>query len=91
MDAIYRLTADDLGDDFLVSLKALFSGKTIEIAVCEADEQSEDESADLLRDPGNRQRLMEAIENVRQYGTVQIGLDSTPVERSPRSAGITFI
>ena len=73
MYTTYRIRTDELNDDFLASLKTLFRGKTIEIAVCEADDESEDETAYLLRDPANRQRLMDAIENVHQGRSVQLG------------------
>jgi hypothetical protein len=76
MYTTYRMKTDELDDAFLVSLKALFKGKTIEIAVCEADEESKDETAYLLRDPANRQRLMDAIENVRQGRTVSVDLSA---------------
>ncbi|MTW20840.1 hypothetical protein [Allochromatium palmeri] len=75
MYTTYRMKTDELDDDFLYSLKALFKGKTIEIAVCEADDGSQDETAYLLRDPANRRRLMEAIENVRQGDICSINLD----------------
>ena len=70
MYTTYRIRTDELNDDFLTSLKTLFRDKTIEIAVGEADDESEDETAYLLRDPANRRRLMDAIENVRQ-GRIQ--------------------
>lgn len=76
MYTTYRIRTDELNDDFLTSLKTLFRDKTIEIAVCEADDESEDETAYLLRDPANRQRLMDAIENVRQGRLQLVDLDA---------------
>lgn len=70
MYTTYRIRADELNDDFLVALKTLFRDKTIEIAVSEAVDESADETAYLLHHPANRQRLMDAIENVRD-GRVQ--------------------
>lgn len=78
MYTTYRLETEELNDDFLLSLKTLFKGKTIEIAICEVEEESEDETRYLLRDPANRQRLMAAIENVRQGRTYQVKLDPQP-------------
>ncbi len=75
MYTTYRLSTEELNDDFLLSLKTLFKGKTIEIAICEVAEESEDETRYLLRDPANRQRLMTAIENVRLGRTHQAWLD----------------
>ncbi len=76
MYTTYRLATEELNDAFLVSLKTLFKGKTIEIAICEVAEESEDETRYLLRDPANRQRLMEAIGNVRLGRTHQLKLDN---------------
>jgi antitoxin YefM len=66
MYTLYRLNADDLNERFLESLRALFQGKDIEISVCETADQTDDETAYLLRSPANRKRLMEAIANVSQ-------------------------
>ena len=48
--------------------------KTIDMAVCEAENARQDETAYLLRDPVNRQRLMEALTNVRDGRAVQVDL-----------------
>jgi len=64
MYTLYKLNADELDSRFLDSLKAQFQHKFIEIAVCEADESSEDETAYLLKSPANRNRLLAAIANV---------------------------
>jgi len=48
MYTLYRLNADDLDGGFLQSLKELFKGQTIEIAVSGAEDASEDETAYLL-------------------------------------------
>jgi len=78
MYTTYRLKTDELGEDFLDSLRALFKDKTIEIAVCEAEAEAEadDETAYLLRSQANRKRLMEAIENVRHGHTVQVDFNN---------------
>ncbi|WP_295612594.1 hypothetical protein [uncultured Lamprocystis sp.] len=76
MYTTYRLKTEELDADFLDSLRVLFKNKTIEIAVCEAEPDADDETAYLLRSPDNRKRLMEAIENVRQGHTVQVDLDN---------------
>ncbi|MCI0695098.1 hypothetical protein L0337_24190 [candidate division KSB1 bacterium] len=64
MYTIYRLNANDLDSRFLRALKALFKNKEIEIAVCEAAEIEEDETTYLLKSPANRERLLQAMENV---------------------------
>ena len=77
MYSTYRLKVEDLNADFLESLKILFKHKTVEIAVCEADEAEEDETTYLLQNPANRKRLLEAIENVVQKrNIVTIDLDN---------------
>lgn len=78
MYTTYRLETEEFNDDFLLSLKTLFKGKAIEITICELEEESEDETHYLLRDPANRQRLMAAIENVRQGFSQQVELDAEP-------------
>jgi antitoxin YefM len=64
MYTIYKMKAEDLDNRFLRALKAMFKDKEIEIAVCEATDAEEDETAYLLRSPANRDRLLAAIENV---------------------------
>jgi antitoxin YefM len=66
MYAVYKLRAEELDQRFLDTLKSQFQDREIEIAVCEAEERSEDETAYLLRSPANRERLLRAIENVDQ-------------------------
>ncbi|MCP4702627.1 MAG: hypothetical protein GY862_38070 [Gammaproteobacteria bacterium] len=63
MYTIYRLNADELTVEFLEALKTMFQHKTIEIAVCEAEQAEQDETAYLLSNPANRARLLEAVEN----------------------------
>lgn len=75
MYTVYKPNADELNEDFLQSIKSLFHNKTIEIAVCEAEAAGQDETAYLLRDPANRQRLLEAIENVRHgHGLIKVDM-----------------
>ena len=66
MYTLYKLRADELDQRFLDTLKHQFQDREIEIAVCEATDSSEDETAYLLRSPANRERLLTAIENVAQ-------------------------
>ena len=60
----YRMNAAELDSRFLRALKAMFKDKDIEIVICEAAQNEEDETACLLRSPVNRERLLKAIENV---------------------------
>jgi antitoxin YefM len=66
MYTIYKLRADELDQGFLDTLKQQFQGREIEIAICEAADSAEDETAYLLRSPANRERLLKAMENVAQ-------------------------
>jgi antitoxin YefM len=59
MYTIYHVNADELDQRFLDALKAMFKNKEIEIAVYERDE-----TAYLLRSPANRERLLNAIQDV---------------------------
>lgn len=64
MYAVYKMRVEELDGDFLESSKSTFRDREIEIAVCEADSGSEDETAYLLGTPANRDRLLQAIENI---------------------------
>ena len=64
MYMIYRLRADELDQRLLDALKHQFQGREIEIVVSEAADRAEDETAYLLRSPTNRERLLNALENV---------------------------
>jgi antitoxin YefM len=59
MQTSYRLNAKDLDQNFLQALKTLFQDKEIEIIVNDVDE-----TAYLSKSEANRERLLQAIENV---------------------------
>jgi antitoxin YefM len=59
MHIIYRLKASELDARFIEAIKAAFEDRDIEIAVTEVDE-----TAYLLCSEANKQRLLEAIQNV---------------------------
>ncbi|MGB7709911.1 MAG: hypothetical protein WBL95_10290 [Microcoleus sp.] len=61
MSTVYRLKASQLNQHFLEQIKATFGDKEIEIIVSECDE-----TEDLLKSEVNRNRLLKAIENVKQ-------------------------
>jgi antitoxin YefM len=65
MDAIYHVKADELDQDFLDALKAMFKDKEIEIAVYERDE-----TAYLLRSPANREHLLRAVAEVESQQNI---------------------
>ena len=66
MYALYKLRADELDQHFLDALRSQFQDREIEIAVSDAVDSTEDETAYLLRSPANRERLLRALENVAQ-------------------------
>lgn len=66
MYALYKLRASELDEAFLETVKSQFGEREIEVAVCEATEAQEDETAYLLRSPANRERLLEALRNIEQ-------------------------
>ena len=59
MHTIYQVNADELDQNFLDALKAMFKNKDIEIVVYERDETTY-----LLRSPANREHLLNAIRDV---------------------------
>lgn len=76
MYAVYKLRADELDDSFLETLKNLFKNREIEIAVSEASTSTEDETDYLLKSPANRNRLLQAIENIAEdRNLVTVDLD----------------
>ncbi|VEP14631.1 conserved hypothetical protein [Hyella patelloides LEGE 07179] len=61
MRIIYRLKANELGDDFLEDLQKTYKDKEIEIIVYEVDETEY-----LLKSPTNQKRLFQAKNNIEQ-------------------------
>jgi hypothetical protein len=49
MQTLYKLNADELNNEFLESIKALFPHKTIEVAIHEIDDENPSE-VDVQRD-----------------------------------------
>ena len=70
MQSIYRLKANELDSRFLEGLKATYKDKEIEIIICEVDETEY-----LLKSEVNKQRLIQAIENVEnRHNLVEVNL-----------------
>ncbi|NES71296.1 MAG: hypothetical protein F6K24_41860 [Okeania sp. SIO2D1] len=68
---IYRLKASQLDHNFLETLKANFGDKEIEIIVSEVDE-----TAYLLKSETNKNKLLNAVENVeRQTNLIEVSLE----------------
>ena len=67
MQTIYQINADELDQNLLDSIKALFKHKEIEIVISERDE-----TAYLLRSPVNRERLLRAVREVEENQNVVV-------------------
>jgi antitoxin YefM len=59
MVTVYRMNVNELNEQFITSLQALFKDTEVEITVTAIDE-----TAYLLQSEPNRKRLMEAIANI---------------------------
>jgi antitoxin YefM len=66
MQSVYRLNANDLDDHFVESLKALWQDREIEITISEITASEVDETAYLMGNPANRERLLKAVADVEQ-------------------------
>jgi len=74
MQISYRLSANDLDNKFLESLRAAFQDKEIEIIVYESDE-----TGFLLQHPANKRRLLTAVENIQNRSNlVELSWESLP-------------
>jgi hypothetical protein len=52
MQTTYKLKADELNNDFLNSVKVLFHGKVIEIAVSDAESEQDEQLSTMTRKAG---------------------------------------
>jgi len=59
MVTVYRMNVNELNEQFITSLQALFKDTEVEITVTAIDETTY-----LLQSEPNRKRLMEAIANI---------------------------
>jgi antitoxin YefM len=72
MQSVYRLNANELDDRFLESLKALWGDREIEIVISEADE-----TAYLMGNQANCQRLLKAVNDIEQrHNLVEVDLEA---------------
>ncbi len=65
MQTIYQINADELDQNLLDSIKALFKHKDIEIVISERDE-----TAYPLRSPANREKLLRAVKDVEEHRNI---------------------
>jgi len=69
--AVYRLNVNELNEQFIEALQALFKDSEVEITVTKVDE-----TAYLLRLEPNRRRLLQAIKNIDHgENLVEVPLD----------------
>ena len=72
MSTVYRLKASELNHHFLEQIKATFGDKEIEIIVSECDE-----TAYILKSEVNKNRILKAIENVKEgQNLVEVNLQN---------------
>ncbi|MGL5509331.1 MAG: hypothetical protein ACRDB1_06905 [Microcoleaceae cyanobacterium] len=70
MSTVYRLKASELNTDFLEEIKATFGDQEIQIVVSELDETEY-----LLKSEVNRNRLLQAVDNVKnQQNLIEFNL-----------------
>lgn len=75
MYTLYQVRADEIDERLLQAIKTQFRGQTIEIAISGVPETAENETAYLLRDPANRQRLLDAMERAERGDLVTVDPD----------------
>ena len=73
MKATYQLSLEDLKPGFLRQLKRKHQSGQVTLTVLE---EEQDETEFLLRNPKNKERLMEAINNVEQGKVVEVDIDA---------------
>jgi len=72
MQTVYRLNANELDENFLAGLKATFKDQEIEIIVYGVDE-----TAYLMASEPNRDRLLQAVEHVKQRSNlIEVNLEA---------------
>ena len=71
MYASFHLNANELNEDFLKKLKAMFKSKHIAITV----EEEIDETEYLLSTPANRKHLEESIKNAKAGKLTEVNID----------------
>jgi PHD/YefM family antitoxin component YafN of YafNO toxin-antitoxin module len=70
MTTTYHLSANELSEDILNSIKSLYKGKTISITV----EPEMDETEYLLSSEANRKMLIESIKQVENGDLVKVDI-----------------
>lgn len=70
MTTTYHLSANDLSEDFLKSLKAMYKGKTISITV----ETETDETEYLLSSEANRKFLLESMRQAEKGELIKVDI-----------------
>lgn len=78
MDTIYRLNASEIDEKLIASIKSLFGDRKVVISVTDVS----DETDYLLASETNRERLFDALENMRDNKNL---LEFNSVEELERS------
>lgn len=64
MHTTYRMSAADLDERFLASVKSLFGANEVEISICGPAQSEDDETSYLLKSEANRKHLLAALADV---------------------------
>jgi antitoxin YefM len=76
MYTLYKINSDELNDNFITAIKALFPHQSIEIAISQTTEIEQDETAYLLNNPVNKAKLLAAIAQVENKQLIDVDLES---------------
>jgi hypothetical protein len=76
MYTLYKINSDELNDNFITAIKALFPHQKIEISISQSAEIEQNETDYLLSHPANKARLLAAIDNVEMKNWVDIDLET---------------
>lgn len=74
MYTIYKINSDELNENFIAAVKAQYPHQTIEIAISDAEQIGQDETAYLMANPTNKARLLSAIDNVKNQRLIDVNL-----------------
>lgn len=76
MQSTFTLRKDELNMDFLKVLKKMFSGKILNITVSDNKTDEQDETEYLLRNPVNKQMLLDGIAAIEKGDVAKVKLEA---------------
>lgn len=75
MYTLYKINSDELNENFISAIKAQFPHQLIEIVVSDLPQIEQDETEYLLSNPVNKERLLNAVAQVRNNQLIDVELD----------------